>query len=287
MRVRVEGDCDNLATTILATRDDWKTVEKTWSPRDSSLGWRQETGDAEVAIAFRPPEALEEDAWQWRARVQTGGVPTESPRASSFKVDVTPPAEIEGLRLQRRPDGGIALGWDPVTQDVEGRPETIDHYVVYRYDRRGTFPQGMLVKIGESRTPSFIDRRGATAGKGERPDGPPLLDRDAASGSGPSPEGASPGKAGPAITREADTGDMQGRPSGGGARTRPASPGARRGSASKRPAPAAASTIYYKIVAVDIAGNELGLREGSAPAMKRNGRAGSPVHPRGSGGDGD
>src|SRR5204862_6351296 len=111
----VEGACDgSLAPAIQVSRDGWKTIDRTWSRKESSLGWRVEPSDADVAIAFRPPEGLDEDLWQWRARVMTGGVLSESPHASRFRVDVTPPAEIEGLHLQRRPDGAVLLRWDPV-----------------------------------------------------------------------------------------------------------------------------------------------------------------------------
>jgi len=248
VNLRVEGRCEELLQpAIQVTRDDWKSVERTWSRKDSPLGWRQESGDAEIAIAFRPPEALDEDTWQWRARVQAGGVPTESARGAAFRVDVTPPAEIENLTLQRRADGSVLLRWDPVTQDVEGRPETIDHYVVYRYERRGTFPQGPLVKVGESRAPSYVDRRGVAAKAGaakERADEAPLLQPE------PPPRAAT------------------GRSATGGS-----------------------STIYYKIVGVDLAGNELGMREGTkepaAPAPKPTPRPASPPRARPmTGGDG-
>ena len=207
--------------------------------QDSTLGWRQESGENDIAIAFRPPEALEEEDWQWRARVQTGGVPTESARPSPFRVDVTPPAEIEGLKVQRRPDGAVLLRWDPVTQDLEGRPESVDHYVVYRYDRRGTFPQVPLVKVGESRLTTYIDRRGVDPGK-VRQDGPPLL----------APEPPPPPPAGRSATGGKSAAD-------GG-------------------------PIYYKIVAVDVAGNELGSRENTAGT----GRSRAPVRPRPSGASG-
>jgi hypothetical protein len=214
---RVEGDCDGLAPAIQISHDGWKSIDRTWSQKESPLGWRVEPSDTEVAIAFRPPEGLDEELWQWRARVMAGGVLSESPRASGFRVDVTPPAEIEGLHLQRRPDGAVLLRWDPVALDVEGRPDLVDHYVIYRYDRRGTFPQGPLVRIGESRAPTWIDRKPAAGGQGISEVPPPS--KGGAQGQDPS----------------------------------------RRG---KRASEPPAATIYYKVVAVDVAGNELGIREG-------------------------
>jgi hypothetical protein len=240
MTVRVEGVCDDIAPVIQASHSDWRTIERSWSYKDSPRGWRQEPGDSEIAIAFRPPEALEEETWQWRARVFAEGVPTESGRSSPFKVDVTPPAEIEGLHLQRRSDGAVLLRWDAVIQDIEGRPESVDHYVIYRYDRRGTFPQGPLVKVGESHTTAYVDRRGSAADK-NRADIPPLLERD-----GPPPASSKAGKA--------------------------------------RAGDALSGTIYYKIVAVDVAGNELGVREGGGTSGAAETQEGSPTRARPGGG---
>lgn len=243
MTVRVEGMCEDISPVIQASRSDWRTIERSWSFKESPRGWRQEIGDAEIAIAFRPPEALEEETWQWRARVHAQGVPTESGRSSPFKVDVTPPAEIEGLHLQRRADGAVLLQWDPVTQDVEGRPESVDRYVIYRYDRRGTFPQGPLVKVGESHTTAYLDRRGSAQDK-KGADLTPLLDMDA-----PPP---------------------------------PPAPKAGKGRSGAAPA----GTIYYKIVAVDVAGNELGVREGAGAPDAASSPKGTAPRARPSGSSG-
>jgi hypothetical protein len=237
LTVRVEGVCDDIAPVIQASHSNWRTIERSWSFKDSPRGWRKESSDSSIAIAFRPAEALEEETWQWRARVQAQGVPTESGRSSPFRVDVTPPAEIEELHLQRRPDGAVLLRWDPVTQDIEGRPESVDHYVIYRYDRRGTFPQGPLVKLGESHAPVYVDRRGASRDP-NRADLPPLLDRDV-----------------------------------------PPPPPARSKSGKTKPSEALAGTIYYKVVAVDAAGNELGVREGGGTPEIVEPPAASPVRP--------
>jgi hypothetical protein len=80
-------------------------------------------------------------------------------RALSFRVDATPPAEVQGLSMRRQADGSLALAWKPVTEDIEGKPETVDHYAVYRYETLGTFPQGAPARVAEVRSPLFVDRR--------------------------------------------------------------------------------------------------------------------------------
>src|SRR5262249_61232721 len=99
-------------------------------------------------------------------------------RATSISVRVPQTGETAGLHLQTGTDGAVRLRWDPVTQDIEGRSESVDHYVIYRYDRRGTFPEGPLVRVGESHTTAYIDRGGTAADK-KPTAGPPLLETDA------------------------------------------------------------------------------------------------------------
>jgi hypothetical protein len=149
---------------------------------------------------------LPEGMWEWRARAATKGSEIEFAKPASFRVDATPPAEVTGLRLERRADGSVSLTWDPVVNDIEGRPEVVDRYVIYRYETRGIFSQSRGSEAGSSRTPSFVDRSDAARSGAVRSAGPP-------------------GKRG-------------------------------RG------------TLYYKVVAVDAAGNELGMRE---PAAGRSG----------------
>ncbi len=139
--------------------------------------------------SFRCPEDLPEGAWEWRVRLE-GAEGAADSRAVPFSVDATPPAEVEGLSVRRQADGSLALAWKPVTEDIEGKPETVDHYAVYRYETLGTFPQGAPARVAEVHSPLFIDRRP---------------------------------------------------PAGAGAR----------------------ALLYYKVVAVDAAGNELGLRGAS------------------------
>jgi hypothetical protein len=63
--------------------------------------------------------------------------------APLFAGDVAPPAEVAGLTLSRS-GIDVNLAWTPVTQDANGSPESVSHYVVYR-SLAPTFPDHYFV----------------------------------------------------------------------------------------------------------------------------------------------
>lgn len=56
----------------------------------------------------------------------------------ALRSDVTPPAPVRGLRVDRDP-GAVFMSWEPVTTDVLGAPETIVRYEVLRADAPTAF----------------------------------------------------------------------------------------------------------------------------------------------------
>lgn len=263
---------------IELSRDHWKTVEKVWDMRFSRRGWDIPPAPQDRAGALRCPESLPEGEWEWRVRPSQGSIEAEPPRALSFKIDATPPAEIEGLKLNPRPDGSVLLSWDPVLNDIEGKPETVDHYVVYRYSSKGIFPQTPPMAVGFTKVLFFVDchpSSGSGAAHGRTSSGKdsgtasPKMQTDA--GSDP-PAGQGGLKGRPALpdgsTRAAgDAGKGTGTSTAqGGVKTGQAAepsekvcgPDPRKPKASEFRDPG--GPLYYKVVAVDLAGNELGIR---------------------------
>ena len=224
---------------IEISRDRWKSLDHVWDSNDSPRGWSLPGPLEPWDGSFRCPQALMEGSWEWRVRLSLGeGAAADTSRPAAFRIDATPPAEIEGLKLQHRSDGAIALTWEPVLYDVEGKPETVDHYVIYRYSARGIFPQAAPMKIGESRGASFVDRAPQSPRPGTGPRDAPAK---GAAGSNVAAGADLPAKPGPAVNSE----------QGG--------------------APA-----YYKVVAVDSAGNELGVRDLPPPEPLRPSRGTPP-----------
>lgn len=198
----VSGEWDSSSRArIELSRDRFKTIERSWDMRDSQRGWTIFTEGAAGSRggSLECPEMLPEGPWEWRLRVFSKDSETDAARPGSFRIDATPPAEVTGLRLERRPEDAVLLAWDPVLYDAEGRPETVDRYVIYRYDSRGIFSQARASEIGATRSLSFLDRTRAARATS--------LDHGV-----------------PGVS-------VSGRP-----------------------------TLYYKVVAVDAAGNELGRR---------------------------
>ena len=241
-RFTVRGTVDADARAVIElSRDRWKTVERTWDATASQRGREPRLYAEGSGGVFPAPEALPEGSWEWRVRLSQDGAPPESAKAGSFKVDATPPAEIEGLRVQRRPDDSILLSWEAVESDMDGRPETIDHYAIYKYDSRGTFPQAPLARLGQTQSLSFLDRGSGSEGRR----------RPAAVGSGD--------VRGKAASSSEDSRSGTGEPPDEttGAAGKHASGWKRSGTT---------HAVYYKVVAVDVAGNELGVRELAPPA---------------------
>jgi hypothetical protein len=148
--------------SIELSRDGFEEDIHSWDMRKSWRGWTLYSDNADVEYAsgatFTPTEDLAEGTWEWRITAHEGGADIPLDFVSSFMVDNTPPAEVAGLRI--RPDeesGNPILSWDPVFLDINGGPETVSHYKVYRYDRRGRFlVGGNLQVVGMSETTRLL-----------------------------------------------------------------------------------------------------------------------------------
>lgn len=258
---------------IELSRDHWKSIERAWDIRISRRGWETPPEPLDRNGAFRCMESLPEGAWEWRVRASEGTIDADAPRVLSFMVDATPPAEIEGLRLQHRDDGSILLSWEPVIYDVDGKPETVAHYVVYRYRVRGIFRQVPPMEIGRTKAPSFLDPHPSPGSSGpaspartisprEAPAAPPRAQSDLGS---EQPTGQAKGKDRAPVSQTGNESTGGSPPGGGRTETRaaPQASGKARAALGRDSGEdrSAGFPIYYKVVAVDLAGNELGIRD--------------------------
>ena len=261
-RFHLKGDWKGVGQAMIEiSRDRWKTVEKSWDMRESMAGWGMIAEEDEKGGLFRCTESIPEGDWEWRVTVFENGAQYEGRRPAAFRVDATPPAVVEGLRMKRLPDGSLVLTWDPVIYDVAGRPETVDHYVVYRYNSKGVFLNAKGMEAGESSTTTFTDTSPmkttteivAEAEKARAKEEAAAAKKSA--GAARKPAAPDTGRGAPAAP---------GAPPAGANAAAPANPKPPRGF-TRAELDGEHRAIYYKVVAVDVAGNELGRRTGTMP----------------------
>jgi hypothetical protein len=131
--------------------------------RRQKRGWL--AGDPGRMI-YRPLRPIPDGLYQWRAWVWNGIEWIAGERAHELRIDSVPPAEVDGLGLERQSaDGSIVLTWKPVALDRNGRPEYVLRYHVYRYDERRIFRTVRAHEIGTTELPRFVDRTKPAAGE--------------------------------------------------------------------------------------------------------------------------
>ncbi len=160
-KVLVEGDdiSHYLKFKIELSRDDFETVFKVFDQVEEKKGWSfHQWFDEEIGGIYRTTEPLPDGLYQWRAYVNEGMSYIAGEAVSSFIVDSVPPAEVSGLRmLYNQETGHTHLEWDPIFLDVNGNSETIDHYNIYRYERKSIFFVIRVFYLGTTTAESFID----------------------------------------------------------------------------------------------------------------------------------
>ena len=144
--------------SIELSRDKFEKDIRRWDGRKATRMWSTYSEEDGEGGQFHAPEDLAEGTWWWRVTLHDGAVDSGPDFAGSFIVDATPPAEVENLMVTYDAQTGTAnLQWDPVTEDLNGGGELVDHYRVYRYERRGIFPSGNLKLLGTTERESFDD----------------------------------------------------------------------------------------------------------------------------------
>lgn len=141
--VRAEGgDAEKLRFRIELSKDDFRTIDYTFDQLKDANGWAYTAlpGDVPAAL-FVTPKPLPGGEYDWRVASWDGLSWLESPTKFHVTVDDVPPADVEGLRLNRDiKKGCVVLDWARVTNDVNGAPERVGLYHVYRY----TAPSALL-----------------------------------------------------------------------------------------------------------------------------------------------
>ena len=125
---------------IELTRDDFETIDYTFNQLVDRNGWgvvSPQFDDAgAVYLTSRP---LRDGTYDWRPWAHNGIDWVEGKIACRVYVDGVAPAKIDEVRMDISPTGEIVLDWDLVTIDLDGRPEYVTKYHVYRYKLKSMF----------------------------------------------------------------------------------------------------------------------------------------------------
>jgi hypothetical protein len=117
-------------------------------------------------VLYRPRKALDDGEYRWQVGAWNGVEWVESPDRHAIRIDSVPPGDVDGLQVKLDREAGHAiLEWPPVTLDRDGRPEFVQRYHVYRYERGGPFRRVRVMEIAVVEQPRFVDIGVATRGE--------------------------------------------------------------------------------------------------------------------------
>ncbi len=161
-KILVEGEdiAHYLKFKIELSRDDFDTVFKEFDQVSENKGWSfHQWFDEEIGGIYRTHEPLPDGDYQWKGYVYDGMAYIGGDEIFSFTVDSVPPAEVSGLNMSFDQETGFTyLEWDQIFLDVNGNSEVIDHYNIYRYEKKSIFFVIRIFYLGTTQTESFVDQ---------------------------------------------------------------------------------------------------------------------------------
>ena len=93
----------------------------------------------DAGAVYLTSKPLKDGTYDWRPWAHNGIDWVEGKIACRVYIDGVAPAKIDEVRMDVSPEGQIVLDWDLVTIDLEGRPEYVTKYHVYRYKLKSMF----------------------------------------------------------------------------------------------------------------------------------------------------
>jgi hypothetical protein len=117
-------------------------------------------------VLYHPRKALDDGEYHWQVAAWNGVDWVVSADRHAIRIDSVPPGEVEALHVKLdRGAGHAILEWAPVTLDRDGRPEFVERYHVYRYERGGPFRRVRVKEIAVVEQPRFVDRQVTSQGE--------------------------------------------------------------------------------------------------------------------------
>lgn len=159
-RVGYEGtDLGKSLFKIEMSRDDFETIDYTFDQQQESNGWAFTAYGGESGAIYRLRQPLPDGVYRWRVSAWNGIDWVRGQRTFTVTVDAVPPAAVEGIEMTvDRKNKSIRLSWSPVFTDKNGKPELVQRYHVYRYERRSFFWVVRPFEIGVVEDTMFEDR---------------------------------------------------------------------------------------------------------------------------------
>lgn len=159
-RLGYEGtDLGKTRFKIEISRDDFDTVAYTFDQQQDANGWAFTALGGESGAIYRPRQPIPDGTYRWRVSAWNGLDWVPGKRTFEVKVDAVPPAPVEGLQMTvDHKNKSIRLSWLPVMTDRDGKPELVQRYHVYRYERRSFFWVVRPFEIGVVEDTLFEDR---------------------------------------------------------------------------------------------------------------------------------
>ncbi|ANM28834.1 hypothetical protein ABI59_03265 [Acidobacteria bacterium Mor1] len=158
LRVGVDGDDIHLMKfRVEMSLDGFDTFSHVFDQKEDTAGWAFAVLGDEQGALLRVPKPLSNGVHEWRVSAWNGVEWIEGDSVYELEVDGINPAEVDTLRMDWADNGGLKLVWDPITTDMDGRPEYISRYHVYRYDRASYFFSIRAFEIGTTEETEFVD----------------------------------------------------------------------------------------------------------------------------------
>ncbi len=165
-KIGVEGtDPQRMSFRILLSRDGFDTIAYTFDQKQDRNGWAFFGSGNPTEVVYYTRKPLDGGAYEWKASAWNGMEWVDGKKTFKLLVDVVPPADVRGLRVNYSAQtGSLTLDWDPVSTDQEGRSESVVRYHIYRYERKQPFFVIRAFEVGTVTEPPFVDSGKTVAG---------------------------------------------------------------------------------------------------------------------------
>jgi hypothetical protein len=140
---------------IVLSEDGFRSAAYVFNQRERKAGWLPgEPG----CVLYRPRRPLADGSYEWKVALWNGLGWDEGRDTRRLRIDTVPPADVEGLVMERDESGGaLRLSWDPVFLDREGRAEFVARYHVYRYVAGPPYPVVRALRAASTPAHSWTD----------------------------------------------------------------------------------------------------------------------------------